>query len=280
MALGTALTDAWTAIRENPIILVATFVFVLLVELFLLVGIFKPSLLLVGYLAYIVAIPGVYAGFIGMAYEAVETGSTSRRAFPRYARRYYVSMLVATLAAGLILAIIYRFVLVGLGSVLAGTITTHLITSVGILGLLLLLIVFSIIVIMGIKFYAASVVVDDLQGGFAGLSSFVLSAVAVRNNVRSVIGYGLLVSTLSVLIVTPGLLLYAFSIEFAPDGTATVVSPVLMILSFVVSLTVETVGLGFLYTLYVAYYVRLVRGSGGTPAEVITAEPLGRETEA
>lgn len=266
-----AFSDGWTALRENPVLLVAGFLFVIvghLTDVGDLVD--APAAATLAGLAWLVAFPFVAAGLVGMTLEAVRDSRTSLRGFVAAGREYYRRMLVGTVlfVAVVLLALFVTFpltvvgflALFGLGSV--GPAAAFPV-AVALLGLTLLLVLG---VVLFLQFFGTAIVVEDESAA----GSLRRSAGLVRANLGSVLGFTVVWMAATNLLVPDLLLLEAVG-EYSLAAYVPVDAELLRVAVGVVGVAVATVATTYLYTVQTAYYLRLVDRTDGRPGNGASA---------
>ncbi|WP_049924405.1 DUF7847 domain-containing protein [Halopiger djelfimassiliensis] len=260
MTVLAAFKDGWTALRTNPVLLVAGF-FVATVSQFQTVGDLTDSAVVDGItsLGYFLAFPFVIGGFIGMALEAVRGSETSFGRFLRAGRQYYLRMLVATvLFAGIAIAavfglspvvtaggVVWVFGLERLGESIAFGIV---VLSFGLYVLSLLFF------LMFVQFYDTAIVVEDTDA----TESLSRSVDVVRSHLRSVLPFSLLWIFFTNTLMMPEALFWTSQTGLVPQEILSAVPDVDPLFAVPVSIAVVTVTGTYLYTTYTAFYLRLV----------------------
>lgn len=260
-----AFSDGWTALRENPVLLVAGFLFVIvghLTDVGDLVD--APAAATLAGLAWLVAFPFVAAGLVGMTLEAVRDSRTSLRGFIAAGREYYRRMLVGTIlfVAVVLLALFATFplsvvgflALFGLGSV--GPAVAFPV-AVALLGLTLLLVLG---VVLFLQFFGTAIVVEDESAA----GSLRRSAGLVRASLGSVLGFTVVWMAATNLLV-PDLLLLDAVEAYGLAGYVSVDPGLLQVAVGTVGVAVATVATTYLYTVQTAYYLRLVERTAARP---------------
>ena len=259
MALVSAFKDGSAALRANPTLLVAG----------LLVGagsqlqyvdqfIQSPVLSAGASLAWLVVFPFVLGGFIGTARAAIDGTDTSVFQFVTIARTHYVRLLLATVVfATIVLGTAIGLGLVGfilgIGSMALGAVHEMAAFAAGV-GSLLLWLVSILVVIMFVQFYDAAIVVEDQSV----TDSFRRSIGLVRSNLKSVAGFSLVWTILLNAFLIPE---YLVQLTVTDAGSADVLPvdpgiPIAVLLP--VGIVLSAVGFAYFYTVYTAYYLRLV----------------------
>ncbi|QZY00488.1 hypothetical protein [Halobaculum rubrum] len=268
MALQTALRRTPSTLASNPVLFVPVLVVTLLQVPQLLLQSSAPILASLVSLAlsalYLVLVPFVQAGFIGMADEALD-GDTSLSTFVANGKKHFVSVFVVYLIllgvnialgaiafiAGIVGAVSFY---PGGGAGTGGPNTALL----AVLALVVLAAVLAYLVVAFlIQFYGQAIVID----GHDAIDSITHSVGVVRRNVVSVLGYSLLVGVLAGafgLVVGLGSALAAPSMSGAPVDpfVVSLPSPGAVGASALVVVLGTLFG-GFFGTLSVAYYREL-----------------------
>lgn len=194
MALIKSLREAPRLLREQPILFVPMAIFAVLQTPQLFLETLDPMISLVGSLLvmglFVFVTPVFYAGTIGMANDAATGSPTSLGQFWSHAREFYVSVLVAYL---FITAVSFGFgfaisigVFVAIVAIGAGGGGLPLTLGVG--GVIALIVLAFLIALFAIHFYAHAIVIEG-KGPVDGLSR---SVHVVRHDLKPVVGYGLL----------------------------------------------------------------------------------------
>jgi hypothetical protein len=262
MVLVSAFKDGSAALRANPILVVAG----------LLVGagrqlqyvdhfIESPLLSAGASLAWLVIFPFVLGGFIGTARAAIEGMDTSVSQFVTIARTHYVRLLLATvvfvvtvLGTAIGLGVV-GFVL-GIGSMALGAIHEMAAFATGV-GSLLVWLVAILVVIMFVQFYDAAIVVEDQNV----TGSFRRSIALVRSNLKSVVGFSLVWVLLLNAFFIPEYLVQLTVTDAGPAEVLPVDLGVPITVLLPIGIVLSAVGFAYFYTVYTAYYLRLIADS-------------------
>lgn len=269
MALQTAFRRTPSTLASNPVLFVPVLVLTLLQVPQLLLQSSAPILASLVSLAasalYLVAVPFVQAGLIGMADEALD-GRTSLSTFLAAGKEHFVSVFVVYLillgvniALGVVAFIAGIVGVVSLypgGAPSAGGGNTALLAGVAVV--VLAVVLAYLVVAFLIQFYGQAIVIDD----YGAIDSITHSAGVVRRNLVSVLGYSLLVGVLAGAFgAVVGLGSALAAPQFGAGGT---VDPFVVSLPSLgaVAISAVTVVLGTLFggffgTLSVAYYREL-----------------------
>jgi len=267
VALQTALRRTPSTLASNPVLFVPVLVLALLQVPQLLLQSSAPILASIVSLAlsalYLVLVPFIQAGLIGMADEALD-GRTSLATFVAAGKEYFVSVFVVyliLLAVNIVLGVV-AFVagivgVVGLspGGAAGSGPNTALLAVVAVV--VLAAVLAYLVVAFLIQFYGQAIVIDD----YGAIDSITHSVGVVRRNLVSVLGYTLLVGVLAGAF---GLVVGLGSALAAPSMSGTPVDPFAVGLPSLgavgASALVVVLGTlfgGFFGTLSVAYYREL-----------------------
>ena len=268
MAVLTALRRTPGALQRNPVLFVPVLVVMLFQIPQLVLQTINPLLASVASLGislvFIVVIPFIQGGLIGMADEALD-GRTSLDRFVSEGKSNYVSLLVAYLV---LLAINFAIGIVGFIAALFGGVAllanggggprTAVLAVIGVIvGLLVLA---YLVVVFFIQFYGQAIVIDDL-GAVDGLKH---SFAVVRRNLVSTLGYSVLVGILGGL--AGGVFAVALMLV-SPQSTTVLSLPQLSVVGTVgVALLIVVLGTlfgGFFGVYSVAFYRTIDSGAIG-----------------
>ena len=269
MVLISAFKDGYAALRANPILLVAG----------LFVGggsqlqyaehlIDSPLLSAGASLAWLVVFPFVLGGFLGTARAAIEGTDTPVSQFVTAARTHYLRLFLATMVFVLLVlgtAIVLGLVgfILGIGSMALAAIHEMAAFAVGV-GSLLVWLVSILAVIMFVQFYDVAIVIEDQSV----TDSFRRSVALVRSNLKSVTGFSLVWVVLLNAFFIPE---YMLQLTLTNTGPADVLPvdlgiPIAVLLPIGIGLS--AVGFAYFYTVYTAYYMRLIAASTDTQGSV------------
>ena len=262
MVLVSAFKDGSAALRANPILLVAG----------LLVGggsqlqyvdqvVDSPLVSAGASLGWLVVFPFVLGGFIGTARAAIEGTDTSIRQFVTTARTYYPRLLLATVAFLLIIlgtAIGVGIVglVFGIGSMALAAIHEMAAFIGGVVSLVVWL-VSLLVVIMFVQFYDAAIVIEEQTV----TGSFRRSVALVRANLTSVVGFSLVWTLLVNLFLIPEYLVQLTATDAAPAEVLPIDLGIPIAVLLPVGIGLSAVGFAYFYTVYTAYYLRLISDS-------------------
>lgn len=211
-------------------------------------------------LACLLALPFVAGGFVGLARAALAGDEASAGAFLASARSHYLRLgagicLFVVLVVGVAIGLGLVSLAVGAGGLLlaSGSEAASVATSVGAV-LVWAAALFG--VVLSAQFFTAAIVIE----GRGVVASFRRSVSLVRSHPASVLGFSILWSGASHLVVVPGYAVGTPATDGAGAGAVTLPLVDLAVPSAVavpVAIGVSTVASAYLYTVYVAYYVRL-----------------------
>lgn len=211
-------------------------------------------------LACLLALPFVAGGFVGLARAALAGDEASAGAFLASARSHYLRLgagicLFVVLVTGVAIGLGLVSLAVGAGGLLlaSGSEAASVATSVGAV-LVWAAALFG--VVLSAQFFTAAIVIE----GRGVVASFRRSVSLVRSHPASVLGFSILWSGASHLVVVPGYAVGTPATDGAGAGAVTLPLVDLAVPSAVavpVAIGVSTVASAYLYTVYVAYYVRL-----------------------
>lgn len=269
MALQTALRRTPSTLASNPVLFVPVLVLTLLQVPQLLLQSSTPILASIVSLAlsalYLVLVPFIQAGLIGMADEALD-GRTSLSTFVAAGKEHFVSVFVVyliLLAVNIALgAVAFIAGIVGVvslypgGAAGTGGPNTALLAVVAVV--VLAAVLAYLVVAFLIQFYGQAIVIDD----YGAIDSITHSVGVVRRNVVSVLGYTLLVGVLAGafgLVVGLGSALAApqFGANGAVDPFAVGLPSLGAVGASALVVVLGTLFGGFFGTLSVAYYREL-----------------------
>ena len=276
MAFLKALREAPQLLREQPILFVPMAIFAVLQTPQLFLETLDPMISLVGSLLvmvlFVFVTPVFYAGTIGMANDAAAGTPTSLGRFWRHAKEFYVSVLVAYL---FITAVTFGFgfavsigVFVAIVAVGAGG--GGLPLTLGVAGVIGLLILAFLIALFAVHFYAHAIVIEG-TGPVDGLSR---SVSVVRHNLKPVVGYGLVSLVFGGLFggVFAVVITFAFPSAPAPGEPAPMPDLVPALLGSGASIVGTTLFMTFFVVFSVAFY-RRIAGVDEEPSQA-GAEPI------
>ena len=262
MILVSAFKDGFAALRANPILLVAGLLVGAGSQLQYVDQVVGSPLVSAGAsFAWLVLFPFVLGGFIGTARAAIDGTDTSIHQFVTIARTHYVRLLLATVAFLLIiLGTAIGLGLVGLafgiGSMALGVIHEMAAFAGGVVSIVVWL-VSLLVVIMFVQFYDAAIVIEDQSV----TDSFRRSIALVRSNLKTVVGFSLVWTLLVNAFLIPEYLVQLTATYAAPAEVLPVELGIPIAVLFPVGIALSAVGFAYLYTVYTAYYLRLISDS-------------------
>ena len=266
MVTVSAFKDGFTALRANPILLVAG----------LLVGagsqlqyvdhlIESPLLSAGGSLVWLIVFPFVLGGFLSTARAAIDGTDASLNGFVTAAREHYLRLLLATVSFVLLVlgtAIglgLVGFVL-GIGSIALATIHEMAAFIAGVISLLIWL-VSILVVIMFVQFYDTAIVIENESV----TDAFRRSVGLVRSNLKSVTGFSLVWLILLNVFFIPEYLLQLTMASAGPTDVLLIDLGIPIAVLLPIGIALSAVGFAYFYTVYTAYYMRLIAISPTAP---------------
>ncbi|WP_324666208.1 DUF7847 domain-containing protein [Haloarcula sediminis] len=271
MVTVSAFKDGFTALRANPILLVAGLLIGVGSQLQYVDRLIESPLLSTGVsLAWLIVFPFVLGGFIGIARTAIEGTDASLTDFFTAARTYYRRLLLATvlfmlLVLGTAIGLgLVGFVL-GIGTMALAVIDEMAAFVAGVISLLIWL-VSILLVIMFVQFYDTAIVIENESV----TDAFRRSVGIVRSNLKSVVGFSLAWLVLLNVFFIPE---YLLQLALTDAGSADVLPidlgiPITVLLP--IGITLSAVGFAYFYTVYTAYYMRLIAASPTSPESTET----------
>lgn len=262
MELVSAFKNGSAALRANPTLLVAGLLVGAGGQLQYLDQVVDSPLVSAGAsLGWLVVFPFVLGGFIGTARAAIEGADTSIRQFVTTARTHYVRLLSATVAFLLIIlgtAIGVGIVglVVGIGSMALAAVHKVAAFIGGVVSLIVWL-VSLLVVIMFVQFYDAAIVIEEQSV----TDSFRRSVALVRSNLTSVVGFSIVWTALLNLFFVPEYLVQLTVTDAAPAEVLPVDFGLPIAILLPIGTVLSAVGFAYLYTVYTAYYLRLISNS-------------------
>jgi hypothetical protein len=262
MILVSAFKDGFAALRANPILLVAGLLVGAGSQLQYVDQVVGSPLVSAGAsFAWLVLFPFVLGGFIGTARAAIDGTDTSIHQFVTIARTHYVRLLLATVAFLLIiLGTAIGLGLVGLVFGIGSMALAAIHEVAGFIGGVVSIVVWLVsllVVIMFVQFYDAAIVIEERNV----TDSFRRSVALVRANLTSVVGFSLVWTLLVNLFFIPEYLVQLTVTDAAPAEVLPVELGIPIAVLFPVGIALSAVGFAYLYTVYTAYYLRLISDS-------------------
>lgn len=269
MVTVSAFKDGAAALRANPVLLVAGLLLGAASQLQHLNQLIESPLLSAGVsLAWLVTFPFVLGGFIGTARAAIEGTDASLTGFVTASRTHYRRLLLGNvlfvlLVLGTAIALgLVGFVL-GIGSLALAALNemAALVAGVGSMVIWLLSI---LVVVLFVQFYDAAIVIESK----GVVDAFRRSITLVRSNLVSVVGFSVGWALLLNAFLIPE---YLLQLTLGGPGMAGVLPidlgiPIAVLLPLGVGLS--AVGFAYLYTVYTAYYLRLIAVEPASPEPI------------
>lgn len=266
MVTVSAFKDGFTALRANPILLVAGLLVGASSQLQYVDRLIESPLISAGAsLAWLIVFPFVLGGFIGSARAAIDGTGASLTSFFTTARTHYLRLLLASvlfvvLVFGTAIGLgLIGFVL-GIGSMALAAIHEMAAFTAGVISLLMWL-VSILVVIMFVQFYDTAIVIENESV----TDAFRRSIGLVRSNLRSVAGFSLVWVVLLNVFRIPEYLLQLTMTDAGPADVlpSDIGVPVAVLLP--IGIVLSAVGFAYFYTVYTAYYMRLIAVSPAAP---------------
>ena len=265
MVTVSAFRDGFTALRANPILLVAG----------LLVGfgsqlqyvdrlIESPPLSAGVSLAWLVVFPFVLGGFIGTARAAIDGADASIAHFFTVARTHYLRLLLATVVFVLLVfgtAIGFGLLgfILGIGSMALTVIHEMAAFVAGVISVLIWL-VSILVVIMFVQFYDTAIVIENASV----TDAFRRSVGLVRSNLKSVTGFSVAWLVLLNVFFIPEYLVQLTMTDAGPADVLPIELGIPIVVLLPIGVVLSAVGFAYFYTVYTAYYMRLIAASTDT----------------
>ncbi|SFC51988.1 hypothetical protein SAMN05444422_109202 [Halobiforma haloterrestris] len=266
MVAVSAFEDGFTALRANPILFVAGLLVGGGSQLQYVDHLIESPLISAGVsLLWLIVFPFVLGGFIGTAQTAIDGTDPSLTRFFTAARTHYLRLLFATVSFVLLVfgtAIglgLVGFVL-GIGTMALAAIHEMAAFTAGVVSLLIWLVTI-LLVIMFVQFYDTAIVIENESV----TDAFRRSIELVRSNLKSVAGFSLAWLGLLNVFFIPDYLLQLILTDAGPADVLPIDLgiPIAVLLPFGVA--VSAVGFAYCYTVYTAYYMRLIALSSAVP---------------
>ena len=266
MVIVSAFKDGFTALRENPILLVAGLLIGGGSQLQYVDHLIESPLISAGVsLAWLLVFPFVLGGFVGTAQGAIDGTGASLSCFFTAARTHYLRLLLATVLFVLVvlgtamgLGVI-GFVL-GIGTMALAAIHEMAGFATGV-GSLLLWLVSILVVIMFVQFYDTAIVIENKSV----TDAFQRSIGLVRSNLKSVIGFSLAWLVLLNGFFIPDYLLQLTMTDTRPADVVPIDLGIPIAVLLPIGITLSAIGFAYFYTVYTAYYMRLIALSPAAP---------------
>ncbi|WP_338742243.1 hypothetical protein [Haloplanus salilacus] len=259
MVTVSAFKDGSVALQANPVLLLAGLLVGGGSQLQYVEHLIDSPLLSAGVsLAWLIVFPFVLGGFIGIARAAIEGKDASFDQFFTSARTCCLRLLLGTvlfvlLVLGTAIGLGLVGFIFGIGSMALGAIHEMAAFAAGV-GSLLVWLSSILAVVMFVQFYDAAIVIEDRSV----TGSFRRSVALVRSNLKSVAGFSIVWIFLLNAFLIPE---YLLQLTVA-DARAADVLPVNLGIPTAVLLPIgiglSAVGFAYFYTVYTAYYLRLI----------------------
>ncbi|GAB7009094.1 hypothetical protein [Halorubrum trueperi] len=266
MIIVSAFNDGFTALRANPILLVAGLLVGAGSQLQYVDHLIEQPLLSAGVsLAWLIVFPFVIGGFLGTARVAIDGTDASLTHFFTAARTHYLRLLLASMLFVLLVfgtAIglgVIGFVL-GIGAMAIAPINEMAAFVAGIISLLIWL-VSILVVMMFVQFYDTAIVIENKSV----TAAFQRSIRLVRSNLRSVAGFSLAWVALMNVFFIPEYLLQLMLTDAGPDDVLPIDLGIPLVVLLPIGIVLTTVGFTYFHTVYTAYYMRLIAASPAAP---------------
>ena len=264
MVTVSAFKNGFTALRANPILLVAGLLVGAASQLQYVDHLIESPLISAGAsLAWLIVFPFVLGGFIGTARAAIDGTDASLTHFFTAARTHYLQLLLATVlfvllvfGAAIGLGLI-GFVL-GIGTMALAMIDEMAGFVAGAISLLIWL-VSILTVIMFVQFYDTAIVIENKSV----TDAFRRSIGLVRSNLKSVAGFSLAWLVLMNVFFIPEYLRQLTMTDAVPADVLPIDLGIPIAVLLPIGIVLSAVGFAYFYTVYTAYYLRLTAVSAG-----------------
>lgn len=258
MVIRSAFKDGFTALRANPILLVAGLLVGGGSQLQYVGQLTDSPVLSAGVsLSWLVVFPFVLGGFIGTAQAAIEGTDPSLTRFFTAARTHYFALLFATVV--FLLLVLGTAIGLGLIGFVLGIVpialaainrTAGLVAGIGSIVIWLVSI---LAVILFVQFYDTAIVLEDQSV----TDAFRRSIALVRSNIKSVAGFSLVWLVLVNAFLVPEYLLRVTLTDAKPVEVLPIDLGIPIAVLLPIGITLSAVGFAYFYTVYTAYYLRL-----------------------
>lgn len=266
MVIRSAFKDGFTALRANPILLVAGLLVGGGSQLQYVGQLTNSPVLSAGVsLAWLAVFPFVLGGFVGTAQAAIEGEGPSLTRFFTAARTNYFALLFATVV--FLLLVLGTAIGLGLVGFALGIVPIALAAinrTAGIvagIGSMLIWLVSILAVIMFVQFYDTAIVLEDQSV----TDAFRRSITLVRSNIKSVAGFSLVWLALVNAFLLPEYLLRVTLTDAKPVEVLPIDLGIPIAVLLPIGITLSAVGFAYFYTVYTAYYLRLSAVSPAVP---------------
>lgn len=198
MSAISTLKSTPETLRNNPVIFVGILILIgvgaisSVAQTLSTVGVFLFAVV------FFLVTPFFNAGVIGLIERSLTADASLSTIFSK-GREHYVTLLIATILQGLLFGVLGA--IVGIGGVFVGIFAVAGLGSVGGgLAVAAMILLFVVVPLFFLQFFDLAVVVSDT----GALESFKRSYSLVRNNVRSVLGFSILVNLIGAITAIPG----------------------------------------------------------------------------
>ena len=266
MVTVSAFKDGVTALRANPILLVAGLLLGAGSQLQHVGYLIESSLLSAGAsLAWLVVFPFVLGGFIGTARAAIDGTDASLTRFFTAARTHYSRLLFATvlfvlLVLGTAIGLGLIGFILGIGTMALAAIHEMVGFVAGVSSLIIWL-VSILAVIMFVQFYDTAIIIEDESV----TDAFRRSVGLVRSNLKSVTGFSLAWVVLMNVFLIPDYLLQLTMTDTRLADVLPVDPGIPIPVLLPIGIAFSALGFAYFYTVYTAYYIRLIAISPTAP---------------
>ena len=262
MVLVSAFKDGFAALRANPILLAAGLLVGAGSQLQYVDQFIESPLLSAGAsLAWLIVFPFVLGGFIGTAHAAVKGTDTSVFQFVTIARTHYLRLVLATvvfvvIVLGTAIGLGVVWFVLGIGVMTLGAIHEMVAFAAGV-GSTLVWLASILVVLMFVQFYDAAIVIENQSH----TDSFRRSIALVRSNFKSVVGFSIVWTLLLNMFLIPEYLIQLTMTDAGPADVFPVDPGIPIAVLLPVGIMLSAIGFAYLYTVYTAYYLRLISDS-------------------
>lgn len=269
MVTVSAFKDGAAALRANPVLLVAGLLVGAVSQLQYIGQLIESPLLSAGVsLVWLVGFPLVLGGFIGMARAAIEGTDVSLTRFVTESRTHYRRLLLGNvlfvlLVLGTVIGLGLVGFVFGIGSIALAAINEMAAFAAGV-GSIVVGLVSILVVILFVQFYDAAIVIESK----GVINAFRRSVTLVRSNVTSVVGFSLAWALLLNAFLIPEYLLQLTLTDAGPAEVLPVDLGIPIAVLLPLGIGLSAVGFAYLYTVYTAYYLRLIAAEPATPESI------------
>ncbi|RLM63314.1 hypothetical protein [Halorubrum sp. Atlit-26R] len=266
MVTVSAFKDGLTALRSNPILFVAGIFIGGGSQLQYVDQLIESPLLSAGVsLVWLIVFPFILGGFIGTARAAIEGTDASLSYFFTEARTHYLRLLLAAVVFVLLVfgtAIVFGLIgfVLGIGTLALAAINEMAAFIAGVIPLLIWL-VSILVVIMFVQFYDTAIVIENK----GVIDAFQRSIQFVHSNLKSVTGFSLVWLVLLNVFYIPEYLLQLTMTDTGPADVLPIDLGIPIAVLLPIGIVLSAIGFAYFYTVYVAYYLRLIAVSDNVP---------------